>query len=100
MKTQKYFQAYVNHGRWLADCPQCGGSEIVRVDQPFRCLGKVNAGFHGETTECGCVMDVEWPDEKREIEAILIKRKLENRNWVTGETVEFLRAENAERGIV
>ena len=100
MKTQKALKAYVNHGRWLVTCPQCGGAEIVKVNQPFHCLGQVNVGFHGETTACGCVMDVEWPDEKLAIEAVLIKRKLEHRNWIFGETVEMLKAENIQQGIV
>ncbi len=100
MKTQKSLKAYVNHGRWLVDCPQCGGAEIVKVSKPFECRGKNNAGFHGETTECGCVMDVEWPNEKLAIEAILIKRKLENRNWAWGETADDLKGENVKQGII
>ena len=100
MRTQQALKAYINHGRWLVTCPQCGGAEIVKVHLPFQCLGQVNAGFHCETAACGCVMDIEWPDEKLAIEAALIKRKLENRNWAWDETVEMLKAENIQQGII
>ena len=100
MKTPTTLKAYINHGRWLVTCPQCGGAEIVKVHLPFQCLGQVNAGFHGETTMCGCVMDVEWPNEKLAIEDVLIKRKVEHRNWSWDETVEMLKAENTANGII
>ena len=92
--------AYINHGRWLADCPQCNGAELVKVGQPFVCRGLVGSGgFHGETNVCGFSADVEFPKDKFIIEGILIPRRTENRNWRSGETVEFLRDENTKHGL-
>ena len=25
-------KAYINHGRWIADCPNCGGAEVAQKE--------------------------------------------------------------------
>ena len=81
--------ARVNQGRWIADCPTCLGAEFADSAWPvFVC--------------CSCgegPRAVVFPPERELLEPELIARPLEARNWVPGETVAQLRAENAERGI-
>lgn len=91
-------KAHINHGRWIADCPQCGGSEIVYVGRPFVCQSMLAGGFHGEHAACGFTADVEFPgpDEKQAIEAVLIQRPIKHRNWEPGETVLMLIKENED----
>lgn len=59
--------AYVNHGRWVGECPtpHCGGAREVNPDHnPFWCV------------ECGKSYVVEWPDKKtmRAVTTILEQR--------------------------
>lgn len=64
--------AYVNHGRWVAECltPYCGGARVVNPDhQPFWCV------------ECGESYLVEWPPDLREITSILEQRPEGNQNF-------------------
>ena len=35
-------KAYVNHGRLVADCPDCNGAEILNYDGSFFCLSCFN----------------------------------------------------------
>lgn len=45
--------AYVNHGRWVADCPlNDGGARRLKPGLDFFCI------------ECGNTFAVEWPDKK------------------------------------
>ncbi len=79
--------AYVNHSRWVADCP-CGGAELVSRHRDFLC------------GSCGGQGTVQWPRPRKQIEAALLERPVEGtRNWWPGETVAMLRAENLEAGI-
>jgi len=96
-------RAYVNHGRWVADCPFCGGAERVwieglrtapDVEFPF---GVVDGVLHCGTTGGTC--PVEFPGNRRDIARVLARRSDERtRNWLPGETVEMLVAENVEHG--
>ena len=78
--------AYVNHGRWVASCV-CLGAELA--------FGELMV-----CASCGVASRIEWPDNRDEIETVLSKRPdALTRNWWPHETVEMLKAENAERGI-
>lgn len=90
--------AYVNHGRWVAECPHCYSALIVTPDEPFFCAECFNAGSGG------ALFEVVFPDEKPEIEALLLLRPLIKglpitRNWLLGETLDMLRAENIVNGV-
>lgn len=78
--------AYLNHGRWLADCP-CNGAELVAPDLPMVC------------GSCGAEHQVVFPTDRERIETILNKRPVLNQNWLPDETVGELEAQNIERGI-
>ena len=80
--------AYVNHGRWLADCP-CGAK--MAVDREWA---------HGYCAGCGSKALVDWPtvDKMEKIERQLRRRPLPHANWLPGETIAELKAENVEHG--
>lgn len=65
-------RAYINFGRWVAECPyQCGSA--LRLD-PHQAM------FHCK--ECGSMAEIEWPAEADAIWAALAKRRApKNRNW-------------------
>lgn len=85
---------YVNHGRWVADCPTVGCYEAHQVapGERFTC------------SECGYTAMPAFPPEMRLIEAALSRRLLPaTRNWYPGETVADLETENrahAHEGVV
>lgn len=87
--------AYVNHGRWVADCPSgCGGAMLLDPELPFMCGECFNAELHGRWRL------VDWPANRTEIESWLELRKLAHTaNWSLGETIEQLREENRIHGI-
>ncbi len=65
-------RAYVNFGRWIADCPMdCGSALQLAARQPvYQCV------------ECGFATDVEWPDNADEIwESLADRPAKRNRNW-------------------
>lgn len=69
-------QAYVNHGRWIAECcrPFCANAFRLRPHQTtFKCDG--NGG-------CGKEAFIEWPPDADEIWEVLLLRPVPaTRNW-------------------
>lgn len=89
-------RARVDHNRWIADCPDCGGAEFVWRDGPsvMICQNCLNGGI-GHAWRA-----VEFPGDIAAIEAALLARPLpQNRHWSPGESVADLLAENAENGV-
>lgn len=82
--------AYINHGRWLVDCPCGNGPNVSPVD----------ASPEAVCFACGTVWtNVLVPVEHVEIERVLSERKFAvNQNWRPGENVEDLVAEAEGRG--
>ncbi len=80
--------AYVNHGRWVADCA-CNGAELVAPGQEMVC------GSDGARNQ------VKFPDPttRDKIESVLLQREPSNQNWYPDETVDELIAQNIENGI-
>jgi len=76
--------AYVNHSRWVADCPVCNGGLAVNPDMPSGCC-----------LDCGTVYTIRFPTDPDAVERTLCERpNLTNRNWQPGETVDKLISEN------
>jgi hypothetical protein len=96
--------AYLNHGRWVADCPRpgCANAEMAGLD------GKGHPGGLGDWFRCrpeegGCGLrcEVIWPGNVEDIEALVIPRPLPaTRNWNPGQSLHELLAENLEHGVV
>jgi hypothetical protein len=89
--------ARINAGRWIVDCPVPGCNEATMAMRGMRfvCPNCLNA------TNEGHAYDVVFPDESagHEIESVLASRPVpRTRNWRPGETIDFLRGENAAHG--
>ncbi len=92
--------AYVNHGRWVAECPDCAGAQLVsELERRFWCLNCGNAAVNFAWRH------VRMPQKRTAIEAELVIRpaarseRAITRNWLPGETVEDLQRENVEHGV-
>ena len=100
--------AYVNHGRWLVDCPGCRtGLQLPRGVQasPIAATGgaepviQVKAKWvlpesNPQCFICDTPIKVMWPKDADLVDAELSNRpRLVNRNWRPGESVESLTAE-------
>lgn len=86
--------AYVNHGRWVVDCP-CGSAQLAsRSDRRFFCVDCRNAWALGKW------VGVAWPAQAGDIEGLLLQRPFpKNRNWNPGEDLMTLVAENVAAGL-
>jgi hypothetical protein len=79
--------AYVNDGRWLADCPHCGSGIIIGpVWTVAICLGCYSR-----------YASPPMPAEREAIEAALSDRPQAAQNWRPFESVAGLIAENLQR---
>jgi hypothetical protein len=88
--------ARLEHGRWLADCPFCGGAELVsRVRAEFFCLNPEC----GMAENDGMAMRAVFPGQREEIEQLVEGRPAPNRNWRPGETVAGIKKENKRHGV-
>jgi len=77
---------YLNAGRWIADCPNCGGAMACWDRNAYACcLG----------LDCGHVFKVQWqlPAVRSEVMRIVAGWPEGNRNWDAhkGETVDELK---------
>ena len=85
--------AYVNEGRWIAECPDCRGAQLAaRDDRRFLCNECGNVSIDGKWRP------VIWPEDVEAIEAALEPRDKGNAHWLPGETAAHLRAENKAHG--
>ena len=86
---------YANHGRWIAECPDCHDAQLaVRDDPRYMCNECGNASIGGVWRP------VNWPKDVAAIEALLDVRPLSHaRNWAPGEKPKDLQRENRERGV-
>lgn len=82
-------RAYLNHGRWVADCPRCNSSDLAdRAKPEFVC--------RPEYQGCGLVAAIQFPEDYDDIMAVAAARSSPlNRNWRPGESVIDMRIENA-----
>ena len=81
-------QAQVNHGRWVVPCPWCMSAQNAsRTDPRFFCVECANEG-HGWAT-------VVFPPNLDDINTLLgMRPDKRTRNWLPGEPVSRLLAEN------
>ena len=105
-------QAYVNHGRWVAECPRpfCGNARRLEPGQPRFWCGPADDPANGF---CGLECPVEWPADAEEIDRVLRRRPVPaTRHWYPaghelavragiehGQTVADLAAENDMYGV-
>lgn len=96
VEDDRVLPAYVNLGRWVADCPECNGGiavETVTVQGP-------NVG-EGCCLDCGHRYTIAVPNGYEAAEKVLGQRPAANRNWRPdrGETTDELEYENRIKGL-
>lgn len=65
-------RAYVNHGRWVADCPAEDGAAVLLAPRQGSIV----------CPKCYAIWEIEWPSNPDEIMNALEKRaNPQNRNW-------------------
>lgn len=83
--------ARIISSKWAVKC-ECGETCTIEPGQPWFCWYCLNMKNGGKARM------VVWPDNRSEIESVLLKRfRPDERNW-TAETIEELRQENIEHG--
>lgn len=88
--------AYVNHGRWICDCPACKTGWLVNPATPSKLYDA--KGREHDACSCGTAIVVVFPAEKAAIDEALAERKhAVNRNWYPHESVIDLLAQTLER---
>lgn len=115
---------YHNHGRWLATCPVCReANEVKRGQSTLICIvcnpGIKAMGYVPHTDRRGKVIlrpcpDVDaraeakakarvyrliFPADAKDMEKVMRKRPLDKRNWIPGETLQDLKAQNIAHGL-
>lgn len=76
--------AYVNHGRWVADCPaECNSAMIVTPGQTSFVCGMWIDTDEGRRFVGGCATTAElvWPPDPAGITSALASRPEPRRNW-------------------
>ena len=96
---------YVNHGRWVVECPAADCRAAIDVSDRLEwgvvtCDCQDRSVCYHNADPCGHKILVGWPTNWQEIDRILGAREDPlNRNWLPGETVEDLKAENLLHGM-
>ena len=80
-------KARVNHGRWIVDC-ECNGAMLAFEECIFMCPSCLNGPHKHQYRR------LIFPRSRKRIEAVLIERPLDKRNWYPHETVTQLEAQN------
>lgn len=93
-------RAYINHGKWVVECPDCTGAQVVSEEERrFWCVSCGNATINFAWRH------VRLPRDRDKIEAALVVRpaaradKAITRNWNLDETVADLEQENVDHGV-
>lgn len=78
-----------NHGRWIAECPDCHGAQLTSPDdRRFMCVECGNAAIGGKWRP------VIWPKDHAAIGALLDERPRHLANFAPDETLKDIRREN------
>lgn len=90
-QTNEVVAAYINHGRWVADCPNCNGGIAAWAENDACCC-----------LDCGRVYHAVFPSTRKrdKVEAILLERPSgAYMNWNPDrESIADLKAESILRG--
>ncbi|MEA2703909.1 MAG: hypothetical protein QOD63_1854 [Actinomycetota bacterium] len=82
--------AQVKDGQWVVRCDGCRNAQFTaRAEPRFFCVRCLNSTHGGQWVA------VAWPVDSEKGEAVLLARPLfQSRNWLAGETLADLVAEN------
>ncbi len=85
-------QAQVVMSDWIVVCPDCRDALVAEPGEPFYCLNCQNVKNDGKARP------VQFPDQREQLEQILLARfDPKTRNW-SNERLETLQAENLSNG--
>lgn len=79
--------AYLNHGRWVADCPCNSGILVDKGPGLYLCR------------ECHTLNQITMHEDWQTVEMLTKDRLPKHRNWTPGEPIGNLMAENVEHGV-
>lgn len=85
---QRIITPYINHSRWVADCPECNGG--------MGCWDEMQTSI---CMDCGHQYQLQWPENRATAVAILLLRPEAKRNWYPDEPLSRLEAENLLIGV-
>lgn len=99
--------AYYNYGRWVVDCPAPDCYGALRVSEApsvvsvwLSCDCQDEQACDHQQIPCGHSFEVVLPDERQEIEVVTgLRPRRANRNWLPGESVGDLKAQNLRHGV-
>ncbi len=78
---------YIGLGQWVMDCA-CRNAPSVSREWDLACC-----------FECGAIYrNLEFPEDRAQIESVLTFRARRHRNWVPAETLAVVVAQNREKG--
>lgn len=87
-------RAYVQRSQWIVACPWCDQTQVTSPADPKMCCPACHNDGRSQWAR------VVFPDCLEAIEGVLnLRPKLDTRNWVLGETVADLEAENAQHEV-
>ena len=97
--------AWLSAGKWIASCPRpfCLNAEGFGPQQDGVAGGLTGTTFHCREAYggCGLTCPADWPTNVADIEALVMPRPVPaTRNWLPGESLGDLLAENIEHGLV
>lgn len=92
-------------GRWVARCPRV---PCMNAEQFGRCHDGNMGGLEGEVFRCrdeyggcGLTCPADWPPNVADVERLVLPRPVPaTRNWLPGESLFDLMAENLEHGLI
>lgn len=91
--------AYVNWGRWVADCLNCNGAALVKPGVEMVCGGLIeNLADPMSPTPCQATFQVLFPSNVKDIERLLAPRPPANQNWKNEDLADLL-GENIAAGL-
>jgi hypothetical protein len=95
---------WMERGMWMARCPRlplgCTNAEHYGPDPIGGHVGGLtDSGFR--CARCHLECPAVWPRARRVIERLLAARPIpDTRNWMLGEPIKFLIAENIQHGLI
>jgi len=87
-------EVFLGYNAWHAKCPFCNGQELMREDGLFMCQSCWNSAIGRR------YLRASFPEARKAIEDTVLARPIPStRNWVHGETVADLQAQNKSHGV-
>ena len=90
---------YVNHGRWVINCPAENCEAGLLFNDTLVCDCRDESVCDHSQQPCGTPINAVLPDEAAAIMHLLANRPKANRNWSPPESLDDLKTENLSHGV-